>query len=100
MNIYMVELRLKERLGNRSLYWLAKQTGVAYSTIHKLATTATQGISFGVLDRLCNALDCAPGDLLIKVQETSKNTAKRVNTVNRTKRRAIASGVSGKGVRA
>jgi putative transcriptional regulator len=66
MNSYMVELRLKERLGNRSLYWLAKQTGIAYSTIHKLATTATQGISFGVLDKLCDALECTPGDLLVK----------------------------------
>jgi DNA-binding Xre family transcriptional regulator len=65
----MIELRLEERLKGRSLYWLSKQTGIAYSTIHRLATMPPQGISFIVLDKLCDALECKPGDLITKTSK-------------------------------
>lgn len=62
-------MRIDEMLEarGRSLYWLAKQSGVAYSTLWKLKTADTQGVSFGVLDRICEALECDPGDLLVRV---------------------------------
>jgi putative transcriptional regulator len=62
----MIKFRLEERLGDRSLYWLAKEAGISYSTIHKLKKTPPKGISFEVLDKLCDALNCTPGDLLVK----------------------------------
>lgn len=63
---YMIEFRLDELLGERSLYWLAKKSGIAYSTIHKLQKAPPHGISFEVLDKLCEALECKPGDLLVR----------------------------------
>jgi putative transcriptional regulator len=69
----MIRLQLADRLGNRSLYWLAKETGIAYSTIHKLSRTNTQGISFVVLDKLCEALDCEPADLLVRIANGKKS---------------------------
>lgn len=74
MNTPMIELKLDEQLESRgqSLYWLAKQTGVAYSTLWKLKTADTQGISYGVLDKLCEALNCTPGDLLVRVNGDKK----------------------------
>jgi len=62
----MIRLQIHEQLRNRSLYWLSKETGIAYSTIYKLATKPTKGISFVVLDKLCNVFNCNPGDLLIR----------------------------------
>lgn len=78
MNIGMIRLNLDQQLEARghSLYWLAKQTGVAYSTLWKLKTADTQGISYGVLDKLCEALDCTPGELLVRVSG-EKNAANR-----------------------
>lgn len=54
---------LKER--DRSLYWLAKETKVAYTTLHKIGKRETTGIDFHVLSGICAALECQPGDLLI-----------------------------------
>jgi putative transcriptional regulator len=67
MNMSMIEFRLDERLGDRSLYWLAKESGIAYSTIHKLNKEPPKGISFDTLDKLCRVLECEPGDLLVRV---------------------------------
>ena len=58
----MVMLRLEKLLNGRSCYWLAKQTGLAHTTIGRLAKA--DKISYRTLDKLCEALKCEPGDLL------------------------------------
>ena len=55
-------LRLEKLLNGRSCYWLAKQTGLAHTTIGRLAKA--DKISYRTLDKLCEALKCEPGDLL------------------------------------
>jgi len=52
------------RKRGRSLYWLAHETGIAYTTLHKLGKQGTGAIDFRVLNKICGALDCQPGDLL------------------------------------
>ncbi len=71
MNEGMITTRITELLEQRgkTLYWLSKETGTAYSTVHKLGSSSTDGISFRVLDRVCDALECEPGDLLVRVPE-------------------------------
>lgn len=49
----------------RSQYWLAKQTGIAASTINNLCNGKTRKIDFSVLQRICDALDCNANDILI-----------------------------------
>lgn len=67
----MVGVRLNELLEarGRSLLWLANETGIAYSTLWKLRDAKTKAVYFDVLDKICRALDCQPGDLLVHVPE-------------------------------
>lgn len=69
MNSSNVEVDIKSRLAGRSLYWLAKASGVPYSTLHKIARNKTDGISFLVLERLADALECQPGALIVSKQD-------------------------------
>ena len=73
----MIEMQIDKMLQEkgRSLYWLSKQAGVGYSTLWKLKTGRAQGISYRVLENICTALDCQPGDLL--VMTAAKRKARR-----------------------
>lgn len=61
-----VKIDLETLLAGRSLYWLSKTSGIPYSTVHKVARNKTDGISFVVLEKLCDALECEPCQLIIK----------------------------------
>jgi putative transcriptional regulator len=78
MNRDMIKPRLVEMLEEKgkTLYWLAKETETAYSTIHKLSNAKTDSISFRVLDRICAVLDCDPGDILVRVNEQAESRPK------------------------
>ncbi len=67
---------LEER--ERSLYWLAKQMGTDYATMHKFKSGKAAGVTFEMLGRICTALECSPGDLLVLVDDkpASKKRAK------------------------
>ncbi len=49
----------------KSMYWLAKTTGISYPTIHNLVNNKTESIKFEVIEKICSALNCTPNDLLI-----------------------------------
>lgn len=74
----MIESRLDEILERRgkSLYWLQKETGFAYTTLWKLRTGKADSIRFEILDKICTLLDCSPGDLLVQVQGVKKKPKK------------------------
>jgi putative transcriptional regulator len=57
-----IDERLEER--GRSFYWLSKQTGVSHTTLWRLKKGKALGINFITLEKICQALDCAPGDIL------------------------------------
>jgi putative transcriptional regulator len=50
---------------NRSFYWLAKETGVSHTTLWRLKKGKAVGITFETLERICRALKCQPGDVLL-----------------------------------
>ena len=58
----MVRLQLEKLLNGRTCYWLARQTGLAHTTIARMKNA--NKISYRTLDKLCEALKCEPGDLL------------------------------------
>ncbi len=62
----VIKVKLKELLKDRkkSLYAVAKETGVSYNTLHKINKSDVQSISFSVLEKICRNLDCKPNDLL------------------------------------
>ena len=64
----MIYIRLNQMLEKKgkSLYWLAANAGVPYPTLWKLGKKESQSsINLHVLSKICAALDCLPGDLLI-----------------------------------
>ena len=85
----MVKTRIEEALAERghSLYWLAKESGVTYAALWNLKERRTDGITFSLLDSICKALDCQPGDILVRVegaQPTSEDKRKARGAVKRT----------------
>lgn len=72
----MITVRITELLEERgqSLYWLAKQTGIRYSTVHDLSRGEWKSIKRTVIEALCEVLDCEPGELIVK---RKRSVAKR-----------------------
>ena len=65
MNVISSQLSQLLKKQNRSLYWLAKETGVSYPSLWKLNKDQTERITFLTLDKICSALKCQPGDVLV-----------------------------------
>jgi putative transcriptional regulator len=61
-----VRFRLQELIDDRqtSQSELARQSGVAFSTISKMCRNVSAQVSLATLDALSTALECEPGDLL------------------------------------
>ena len=72
-----VRLRIDELLEERgrTLYWLAKESGVDYQGLYRFKTNKAHGIRFNALEGICKALECTPGDLI--VLENDKPASKR-----------------------
>ena len=75
MKIRMALAELLEERG-KSLYWLTKQVGTDYTTMHRFKSEKAAGITFDMLGRICTALECSPGDLLIPVDEKAESKKK------------------------
>lgn len=54
---------LLEKQG-RTFYWLSKQTGISHTTLWRLKKGKAVGVNFGTLEKICEALECQPGDLM------------------------------------
>lgn len=62
----MIEVRIDELLvqRGRTFYWLAKETGISHTTLWRLKKAKAYGITLDTLEKICNALNCQPGDIL------------------------------------
>ena len=69
MNVINSQLGQLLKKQNRSLYWLAKETGITYSNLWRLKEGRTERITFLTLDKICSALKCQPGDVLVHSPE-------------------------------
>lgn len=61
-----ITIRVEELLNEleRTFYWLAKEYGVSHTTLWRLKKDKAQGITFNTLEKICEALECEPGDIL------------------------------------
>lgn len=63
----MIRIMLSSLLGERR--WtqakLAQETGIRAATINDLYHEMTDSISLEKIDKICKALNCTPGDLLV-----------------------------------
>ena len=48
---------------NKSRYWLSQQLGCNYQSLVKLCSGETSSISFDLMTRICEALNCEPNDI-------------------------------------
>ncbi len=63
MKIRLLEQRQAAGLSQEQL---AEMAGMAQADISRIETGKTSAISLDVLDRLCKALRCEPGELLVR----------------------------------
>ena len=70
----MIKSRLAAILGERraKISAISHATGISRTTLTNLYYCKNAAISFAVLDRLCEYLECTPGDLLCR-QEVERN---------------------------
>jgi putative transcriptional regulator len=61
IRVKLMGLLEKQQLSQREL---ARRTGTHPDVISRFARGATTGVSYDLLDRICIALRCQPGDLL------------------------------------
>jgi putative transcriptional regulator len=76
----MIVVKLKELLEarGRSRYWLAQQIDVEYKTLIRVERAELSNrIELRVLDEICRALQCQPGDLLVWIDDTESRRAQK-----------------------
>lgn len=74
----MIEIRIDQLLKahGRTFYWLAKETGISHTTLWRLKKGKSLGINFETLERLCEALDCQPGDMVMFINHDKQRRRK------------------------
>jgi len=79
----VIRLQIKELLDDRekSLYWLAEQTGVKYPGLWKIVNNKTAGVRFKTLDSICRILECPLSELIVrdedKISQPKANVGQR-----------------------
>lgn len=70
----MIKLELEKLLAEkgRSFYWLAKEAQINHAVMSKLRHNRMVELRLDVLDRICETLDCEPGDVLIRTSDKKK----------------------------
>ena len=68
-----IEVRLDVMLSRRGMTSkaLAERIGVSEVALSQIKTGKIKGVRFSTLLALCEALDCEPGDLLVRVRDDS-----------------------------
>ncbi len=84
----MIEVRLKQLLEDRgrSRYWLANESGIGYETLIRIEKAESSNrIELRVLDEICRALKCQPGDLLIFVDKPAPVSSRAAKGIRKGK---------------
>ena len=64
----MIYLRIKEILKEKgkSKYWFIKNMDGGYQSLSHLMNNEAKAIHFSTIEKMCNILNCTPGDIIIK----------------------------------
>ena len=52
---------------------LAAAIGATEANLSKLKSGSMKGVKFETLDKICEVLDCQPGDILVHIPNTESN---------------------------
>jgi DNA-binding Xre family transcriptional regulator len=75
----MVLLKVRELAEKRGItnpLALSKRSGLAYANCWKIWHDQQTRIDLSTIDSLCNALECEPGDFIIRVKERKAGVKK------------------------
>jgi putative transcriptional regulator len=74
----MIEMRLDDMLAKRgrTAYWLAKETGIQHAQLWRIRAGRSGAIKYDTLEKMCRALDCQPGDLLVLIDDRPEGKRK------------------------
>ena len=63
----VIKVKLVERAKSRgkTLFAVARETKISYNTLFNIKKGDVKSISFDVLEKLCDNLECTPNDLLV-----------------------------------
>lgn len=78
--VRMIEVRLKQLLAERerSRYWLSQESGIDYDTLTRVERAESSNrIELRVIDEICRALECQPGDLLIRIDDGKAKSGRK-----------------------
>jgi putative transcriptional regulator len=64
----MIRIEVEKLLAGRTLYWLSQETGIRWATLAAMANGEARRLDLEALDAICEALECQPGDLLVRVE--------------------------------
>ena len=84
-NNLMIEIRIDQLLADygRTFYWLAKETGISHTTLWRLKKGKALGINFETLEKMCQALQCQPGDVFALARQKNGKKAVKKSAVGR-----------------
>ncbi|WP_063820704.1 helix-turn-helix domain-containing protein [Nocardia carnea] len=76
-NDHEIEIRVDALRRQRGLTWaeLARRADITEANLYALQRGDKTGIRFGTLRRVCDALECTPGQLLVYTPESSESDA-------------------------
>ena len=70
----MIDIKLEQLLKERGMtaYALAKRAGLHQSVVGKFRHNEARAVRLDVLERLCAALECEVGELLVRVPDEDR----------------------------
>jgi putative transcriptional regulator len=60
----------------KTKYWLIKNMGSSYQALSRLINNETAGIKFDTLEKICDVLNCEPGDIIIRKKYVKRKKVK------------------------
>jgi len=72
INVNLDVMLAKRKMRSRDL---AQRIGIAEQNVSLLKSGKVKGVRFDTLEKICEALDCQPGDILEYQPESASSTA-------------------------
>ena len=78
----MIYVRVNEILKEKkkSKYWFIKNMEGGYQSLSHLMNNETVSIRFETLEKMCDILDCEPGDIIIRKKSIRKKVKRNEQT--------------------
>lgn len=78
----MIYVRVNEILKEKkkSKYWFIKNMEGGYQSLSHLMNNETVSIRFETLEKMCNILECEPGDIIVRKKVIRKKVKRNEQT--------------------